>query len=159
MERHGYAKRGKKCATYQCWCDMKKRCQNPAATGYENYGGRGIKVCERWQSFENFLVDMGECPPGMMLERQHNDKGYYKDNCTWATRKEQNRNKRPYKNSTSGVTGVARNRTKGYEYWTAWGSVDGRTVRLYHGKDFNEAVHARKDWELNLQNITSGEEE
>jgi hypothetical protein len=155
MKTHGYASRGPKPPTYQSWCDMKRRCLDPLRQGYENYGGRGIKVCERWLFFGNFLQDMGECPKGLTLERIDNNKGYYKDNCKWATRAEQSRNKREYKNSTSGVRGVAKNNciTKGklYTYWTAWMSQNGKTFRLYHGKDFNEAVRIRKEWEQSLK--------
>jgi hypothetical protein len=133
--------------TYQSWYDMIRRCTHAHRPEYVNYGGRGITVCERWKLFANFVVDMGEKPDGLMLERKDNSLGYYKENCKWATRLEQNRNKRPYANSTSGVTGVSKHKTKGYEYWTAWGSEGDKTFRLYHGKDFNEAVRIRKEWE------------
>lgn len=91
---HGYAIRGKNDATYTSWRSMLARCQNPNNTAYSYYGERGIKVCERWFKFENFLADMGERPKGLTLERIENDKGYYQTNCKWATRKEQNNNTR-----------------------------------------------------------------
>lgn len=137
--------------TRQSWYDMKRRCLNKSRPEYVNYGGRGITVCARWMVYKNFLEDMGPRPEGLFLERKNNNLGYYKDNCKWATRQEQNSNKGLYKNSTSGVTGVAKNRVvkrgKEYIYWTAWASIDGQTYRLYHGSDFNEAVAARKVWE------------
>lgn len=74
---------------------MKQRCYNRHKSGYENYGGRGIKVCKRWlEGFENFLKDMGEKPEGMSLERKNNDKDYSKSNCYWATPKQQANNRR-----------------------------------------------------------------
>lgn len=80
--------------TFRIWSNMLRRCGNPNATGYKYWGGRGIKVCERWQKFENFLVDMGQCPRGLSLERRENDKNYCKENCKWATKVEQARNTR-----------------------------------------------------------------
>lgn len=83
-----------KTRTYDIWSLMKNRCSNPHYSQYEDYGGRGIAVCDRWLKFENFLEDMGEAPGGLSIEREDNDLGYYKENCIWATRKQQGRNKR-----------------------------------------------------------------
>jgi NUMOD3 motif len=64
---------------------MLDRCRNPNNAGYHRYGGRGIRVCERWLKFENFLADMGERPKGMTLDRKDNDGPYAKWNCCWST--------------------------------------------------------------------------
>jgi len=80
---------------YRVWGSMIKRCCNPKANRYDRYGGRGISVCERWQSFEAFFEDMGPRPsPKHSIERRNNDGNYEKANCYWATWKEQARNKR-----------------------------------------------------------------
>ena len=80
--------------TYHSWSAMLQRCNNPNNVGYKNYGGRGITVCQPWQTFANFLADMGERPPGRTLDRIDNDRGYSPDNCRWATYSEQTTNQR-----------------------------------------------------------------
>lgn len=90
-ESHGLAKT----PTYFSWIGMKQRCMNPHATGYWNYGGRGIEVCARWaSSFAAFVEDMGLRPAGSSLERRDNDGNYDPSNCFWATDKQQANNTR-----------------------------------------------------------------
>lgn len=94
--KHGYAAGGKVASENSIWSHIKARCYNSNNPAYKNYGGRGIKVCDRWlNSFENFIADMGNRPTKKhSIDRIDNDKGYSPDNCRWATDIQQNRNTR-----------------------------------------------------------------
>lgn len=80
--------------TYLSWRSMIGRCDNSKNLDYYLYGGRGIKICERWKTFENFLADMGERPPGTSLDRENSNGDYEPENCRWSTPTEQANNRR-----------------------------------------------------------------
>lgn len=94
--RHGHARGKKLTPEWMAWASMRSRCTDANSRAYPNYGGRGIMVCERWQTFENFLADMGPRPSiKHSLDRFPDNNGDYEpSNCRWATKKQQSRNQR-----------------------------------------------------------------
>ena len=105
-KRSGATHRKTHTPTYGSWCSLRDRCIDPTCAQYDNYGGRGITVCDNWKSFENFYADMGERPADTSINRIDNDSGYWcghceqcvangwTSNCEWASQKAQSNNKR-----------------------------------------------------------------
>lgn len=127
---------------YRIWASMIGRCENPDNARFSDYGGRGVTVCERWHTFENFYADMGERPAGMSIDRVENDKGYEPENCRWATIVEQNNNRRS--NVIIEVDGQARTLTA----WARHLGISRR--RFYTMKDgvTAESIIAKKLLEI-----------
>lgn len=103
---HGHTSGGKMTKTYSTWRAMHNRCLNPNTKDYKNYGGRGIFICDEWLNFEKFLADMGERPDNTTIDRIDVNKGYYPENCRWATQAEQDRNKRTTKLSLAQISSL-----------------------------------------------------
>lgn len=138
---------------YWTYSGMKNRCYNRNHPSYDNYGKRGIKVCDRWlgrvTGFANFLADMGERPEGTTLDRRDNDGDYTPENCRWATSSQQAFNRRIRKTNTSGVTGVIWNNRQ--KQWQAVISVDKRRRHLGWFNSFEAAVGVRKGAEASYE--------
>lgn len=128
--------------THVRWRSMLTRATNPNITHAKSYTGRGIGVCERWLTFENFLADMGECPPNHSLDRIDNDQSYQPGNCRWATPQQQGRNRH-----RSGKHIGVRQLPSGN--WRAFICTDhNRNLHIGTYRTLEEAVQARLSAEL-----------
>lgn len=142
--RHGFSGTPE----YISYKSMRKRCNNPRSDSYSNYGGRGIKVCERWSSFKNFIEDMGPKPhESSTIDRIDPDGDYTPDNCKWSTKHEQSYNRRIMKNNTSGYTGVNFNNGR----WVARRSFGGTRYELGRYVLKEEAILAVMEFERKVQ--------
>lgn len=113
---------------YDIWHSMKGRCLNPKHHAYKDYGGRGITICEKWMEFQGFWEDMQEgYIKNLTLDRKENDRGYFKENCRWATRGEQSNNTRTVRQIYhNGVMKTISQLSKEYgiNYYTLWSRFD-----------------------------------
>lgn len=135
---------------YHKWANMKWRCKSTKAHNYHRYGGRGIKVCERWlNSFENFYDDMHEGYfKGAEIDRIDNDGNYEPSNCRWVTREENMRNK-TNRNNKTGHTGISFR--KDMNKYTAYAYVNRKTIYIGSFVSLEEAVIARKKFIKNMR--------
>ena len=139
-----------KTPTYTSWQCMKSRCENDKNVAFNHYGGRGITVCDEWRdSFINFLNDMGEAPKGLTIDRIDGSKGYYKDNCKWATKSEQSYNRRKQSNNKTGITGVWFSEKR--KTWQVDINFNKKSNRLGAFNNFLDACCARKSAELRVE--------
>lgn len=126
-------------AEYRCWQDIKQRCNNVNSPSFKNYGGRGIKVCERWlNDFAAFFEDMGPSPAETSIDRIDNDGNYEPSNCRWATRETQDRNKRQSFAEDVGVHFCNRDKL-----WIAQISLSGKNKHIGCFKSQSDAINAR----------------
>lgn len=126
----------KRTETYHCWYSMWSRCVVKTTDCYKHYGGRGIRVCDRWKDFSSFLTDMGERPRNLTLERVDVNGDYCPENCTWVTKKENSRNQRD--TITITLNGVTKPLTK----WAEEHGVNPNTIykRRYIGYSYEDAL-------------------
>lgn len=145
---HSSSNSGRPTPTFTAWVNMIQRCENPKHNSFDRYGGRGIKVCARWKSFEAFLEDIGEKPPGLEIDREDNNGDYAPGNCRWVTRVENANNREANRALT------LKGRTQNIKQWAAELGCSHQVIgyRLRNGWSVEEAltrsvIHGNNGWD------------
>ena len=135
--KHGMSKTRE----YRSWNHMRRRCFDTTAADYKNYGGRGVRVCARWEDFAAFFADMGPRPPGTSIDRIDVNGDYEPGNCRWATHTLQMRNKRLNKNNRIGARGVSWHAGQNKYYVRI--TLDYRVISVGYFGSLDAAIAAR----------------
>lgn len=149
--RNGYKKKYPQ--IYKAWQSIRQRCENPNDKSYSDYGGRGISVCEEWESSPDVFIEWSLAngfQPGLSIDRINVNGDYCPENCRWATATQQARNKRIERTNKTGVNGVHMDRGK----FRATIYVNSKKIDLGRHKTLEEAAEARRKGEEKYWEVT-----
>ena len=128
---------------YGIWANMVQRCNNTNHHDYQYYGAKGIKICKSWHRYKNFIEDMGIRPSRRLtLDRINSSKGYYKENCRWATKTVQSINRAKQINNKSGIVGVSWDKSR--HKWVAYIRANQKNKNLGRFDNLEDAISARE---------------